>query len=236
VVSSSGGVLSPTTKAELARALPGAFVFDALGATETGLLGTSPAHGAPGSSELRVTGQPETIVVDDTGRPVPPGATGMLAKSGVIPLRYHNDPEKTAATFITHAGVRYAIPGDVARLESDGSITVLGRRSSCINTGGEKVFPTEVENVLKELPAVDDCLVVGVPDARWGQRVCAIVAPRNGETVALADVQAHARSSLAGYKVPRALCIVAHIERHPSGKPDYGWAKTVAETGPRIDA
>jgi 3-oxocholest-4-en-26-oate---CoA ligase len=236
VVSSSGGVLSPATKADLARALPDAFVFDALGATETGLLGTSPATPTTGSSELRVTGQPDTIVVDDAGEPVPPGGTGMLAKTGAIPLRYHNDPEKTAETFITHAGVRYAIPGDVARLEPDGTITVLGRRSSCINTGGEKVYPNEVEIVLKSLPAIDDCLVVGVADERWGQRVCAIVAPRTGHAVTLADVQAHARTSLAGYKVPRALCLVDHIERQPSGKPDYRWASAVVETSARIDA
>jgi 3-oxocholest-4-en-26-oate---CoA ligase len=233
VVSSSGGVLSPTVKDELARAFPEAFIFDALGATETGLLGTSPADGSStGSSELRVTGVPDTIVVDDFGRPVPAGTTGMLAKSGAIPLRYHNDPEKSAATFITHEGVRYAIPGDVARVEADGTITVLGRQSSCINTGGEKVYPNEVENVLKTLPAVDDCLVVGVPDARWGQRVCVIVAPRDGHRVTLDEMQAHARRELAAYKIPRALCVVDRIERQPSGKADYRWAANIVQTVP----
>jgi 3-oxocholest-4-en-26-oate---CoA ligase len=235
VVSSSGGVLSPTTKDELARALPGAAVVDAFGATETGLLGTSPAarasgaaNGSNGSPELRVTGMPDTIVVDESGRPVPRGGTGMLAKTGAIPLRYHNDPEKTARTFITHEGTRYALPGDVARLEHDGTITVLGRQSSCINTGGEKVYPTEVENVLKAHPAIADCLVVGVADERWGQRVGAIVAAeRDHRPVTLDDLQRHARAALAGYKVPRALYLVDHIERQPSGKPDYRWAASV---------
>jgi 3-oxocholest-4-en-26-oate---CoA ligase len=227
VVSSSGGVLSPATKDELARALPGATVVDAFGATETGLLGTSPAADGNGSSspELRVNGVADTIVVDESGRPVRRGETGMLAKTGPIPLRYHNDPEKTARTFITHEGTRYAVPGDVARLEHDGTITVLGRQSSCINTGGEKVYPTEVENVLKAHPAIEDCLVVGAPDDRWGQRVAAIVAVRGDLT--LDDLQRHARGALAGYKVPRALYLVDHIERHPSGKPDYRWASAV---------
>jgi acyl-CoA synthetase (AMP-forming)/AMP-acid ligase II len=231
VVTSSGGVLSPATKDELARALPDASVVDAFGATETGLLGTSPAAAGgdmSGSPELRVTGVPDTIVVDESGRPVAPGGTGMLAKTGAIPLRYHNDPDKTARTFITHGGTRYAVPGDVARLEPDGTITVLGRQSSCINTGGEKVYPTEVENVLKTHPAVGDCLVVGVADDRWGQRVAAIVALRAGHApLALDDIQRHARAGLAGYKVPRALHLVDRIERQPSGKPDYRWAATV---------
>jgi 3-oxocholest-4-en-26-oate---CoA ligase len=235
VLNSSGAVLSPAVKDELARAFPDAYVFDALGSTETGLLGTSPAAGTTASSELRVSGAPDTIVVDDAGRPVARGTTGMLAKSGHIPLRYHNDPEKTARTFITHDGVRYAIPGDVARVEEDGTITVLGRQSSCINTGGEKVFPNEVENVLKTLPDVEDCLVVGRPDERWGQQVGVVVAPRAGRTVSLDDVQVRCRTALAGYKIPRAMCVVERIERQPSGKPDSRWAATITETGPWIE-
>ena len=173
----------------------------------------SPATGTPGSAELRVTGMPGTIVVDETGRPVPAGVTGLLAKTGHIPLRYHNDPDKTAQSFVTHKGTRCAIVGDVARVEPDGAITVLGRQSSCINTGGEKVYPNEIESVLMAHPAVEDCLVVGVPDQRWGERVCALVAPRATCTVSLEGLQAHARSSLAGYKIPRALCLVERIER-----------------------
>jgi acyl-CoA synthetase (AMP-forming)/AMP-acid ligase II len=226
-VYSSGGLLSPAVKAELARALPQAGVLDSIGATETGLLGMSPATAEPGPPGLRITGTPGTIVVDDTGRPVPPGGTGLLAKCGYIPLRYHHDPEKTARTFITHEGTRYAIPGDVARVEPDGTITVLGRESACINTGGEKVYPGEVEGVLNAHPGVQDCLVVGVPDDRWGQRVCALVQARAGQTVTLDELQAHARGALAGYKLPRTLRLVERIERHPSGKVDYRWAARV---------
>jgi acyl-CoA synthetase (AMP-forming)/AMP-acid ligase II len=152
----------------------------------------------------------------------------MLAKTGHVPLRYHNDPEKTARTFITHEGKRYAIPGDVARVEEDGTITVFGRESSCINTGGEKVFPDEVENVLKSHPAVGDCVVVGAPDKLWGQRVCALVEPRAGQKVTLEDLQAHARGSLAGFKIPRTLLLVEEIKHHPSGKVDHHWAAQAA--------
>jgi acyl-CoA synthetase (AMP-forming)/AMP-acid ligase II len=232
VVSSSGGVLSPGLKAAFARALPRAIVVDALGSTETGLLGMSPATTVPTDSpELRVTPVADTIVVDEAGHPVPPGTTGMLAKSGCIPLRYHNDPDKTARTFLTHRGVRYALPGDVARLERDGAITVLGRQSSCINTGGEKVYPNEVEGILKSHPSVEDCLVIGVPDAHWGQQVCALVVPRAGRTLTLNNLQDHARTALAGYKLPRSICVVDRIERQLSGKPDYQWATAVAESG-----
>jgi acyl-CoA synthetase (AMP-forming)/AMP-acid ligase II len=226
-VYSSGGLLSPSVKDELARALPHATILDAVGSTETGMLGFSPAAGEPGPPGLRISGMPGTIVVDDTGRPVPPGGTGMLAKSGYIPLRYHNDPERTARAFITHMGKRYAVPGDVARVEQDGTITVLGRQSSCINTGGEKVYPGEVESVLNAHPGVQDCLVAGVPDERWGQRVCALVQPRDGHTVGLEELQAHARGALAGYKIPRTLRLVERIERHPTGKVDVRWANSV---------
>jgi acyl-CoA synthetase (AMP-forming)/AMP-acid ligase II len=226
-VYSSGGLLSPGAKAGLARALPHASVVDAIGATETGLLGFSPAAGEQGPPGLRISGMPGTIVVDDTGRPILPGGTGMLAKSGNIPLRYHNDPERTARTFITHDGKRYVLPGDVARVEDDGAITVLGRQSSCINTGGEKVYPGEVESVLITHPGVQDCLVAGVPDERWGQRVCALVQPSDGHTVGLEELQAYARGALAGYKIPRTLHLVERIERHPTGKVDVRWANSV---------
>jgi acyl-CoA synthetase (AMP-forming)/AMP-acid ligase II len=228
VVYSSGGELSPTTKKELAGAFPHAMVIDAIGASETGLLGMSPVVGDEQPLKLTIPATADTMVVDDAGRPLPPGKTGMLAKAGHVPLRYHNDPEKSALTFITHAGRRFAIPGDVARTEPDGTITVLGRQSSCINTGGEKVWPNEVEGVLMSHSVVADCLVVGIPDERWGQRVCAIVEPKVGYSIELTDLQDHVRGTLAGYKIPRELCIVEHIERQPSGKADYRWALETA--------
>jgi acyl-CoA synthetase (AMP-forming)/AMP-acid ligase II len=229
-VSSSGGALSAPMKAALTSALPHVAVFDTIGATETGLLGTAAVRaGEAAPAQLRVQGTPDTIVVDESGQAVPPGTDGRLAKGGIIPLRYHNDPEKTARTFITHNGRRYAIPGDAARLEPDGSITVLGRQSSCINTGGEKVYPNEVESVLKSHPAVEDCLVVGVPDLRWGQQVCALVKPRGSAQPTLDDLQRHARAALAAYKIPRALCLVQEVQRLASGKPDYRWAAKTTE-------
>jgi acyl-CoA synthetase (AMP-forming)/AMP-acid ligase II len=228
VVYSSGGGLSPSTKKELAAAFPHAMVIDAIGASETGLLGMSPVTGDEQPLELTIPANADTMVVDEAGRPLGVGETGMLAKAGHVPLRYHNDPARSALAFIKYAGRRFAIPGDVARAEQDGTITVLGRQSSCINTGGEKVYPNEVEGVLMAHSAVADCVVVGVPDDRWGQRVSAIVELRVGFSVGLMELQEHARDTLAGYKIPRSLCRVEHIVRQPSGKADYRWALETA--------
>jgi acyl-CoA synthetase (AMP-forming)/AMP-acid ligase II len=132
---------------------------------------------------------------------------------------------KTAATFVEYEGRRYVLPGDLARPEADGTITVFGRGSQCINSGGEKIFPEEVEGALKSHPDVFDAVVVGIPDEKWGQRVAAVVQARPGRRVSLEDLATHARKSIAGYKVPRALELVDQIQRSPSGKPDYPWAK-----------
>jgi acyl-CoA synthetase (AMP-forming)/AMP-acid ligase II len=145
-----------------------------------------------------------------------------------VPVGYYKDEAKTAATFTVLNGVRWAIPGDRAVIEEDGKINVLGRGSQCINTGGEKVFPEEVEAVLKSHPDVFDAIVVGVPDARWGESVAAVVAPRTGHTVTLEMVDEYCRSALAGYKVPRRLVVVDTVERTPAGKPNYRWAKDTA--------
>ena len=167
-------------------------------------------------------------------RPVPPGSgiVGRLAKRGHLPIGYYNDPEKTARTFVEIDGQRWAFAGDLATVELDGTITLLGRGSSCINSGGEKIYPEEVEDALKEHPAVYDALVVGAPDDRWGERVAAVVQPRPGHRPTLEELDAHCRSRLAGYKVPRQLDLVDEIVRQPSGKPDYRWAKSVATGAP----
>jgi acyl-CoA synthetase (AMP-forming)/AMP-acid ligase II len=174
-------------------------------------------------------------VLDDDLQPVVPGSgvVGMLARGGHIPLGYFKDEKKTAATFLTAAnGVRYAIPGDFATVESDGTITLLGRGSVCINTGGEKVYPEEVEGAVKSHPAIFDAVVVGVPDERWGQRVAAVVQLREGaEAPAVDELVEHCRAMLAGYKLPRSLVLVDEVVRSPSGKPDYPWAKRIAEQG-----
>jgi acyl-CoA synthetase (AMP-forming)/AMP-acid ligase II len=155
--------------------------------------------------------------------------TGRLARRGFIPLGYHNDAEKTAATFVEAEGVRWVLPGDMATIEADGSITLLGRGSGSINTGGEKVFPEEVEAALKAHDAVGDAVVVGVPDDRWGERVTAVVQIKPGSgDLTLEALQEHCRTHIAGYKVPRGLVLVDEVVRSPSGKADYRWAKRVA--------
>jgi acyl-CoA synthetase (AMP-forming)/AMP-acid ligase II len=170
-------------------------------------------------------------VITEAGEIAPVGEVGLLARRGHVPVGYYKDAAKTAATFIELGGVRWAIPGDRAVIEDDGTITVLGRGSQCINTGGEKVFPEEVEAVLKSHPYVFDAIVVGVPDARWGEVVSAVVAPRTGHTVTLDELATHCRHALAGYKVPRHLVVVETVERTPAGKPNYRWAKQMASDG-----
>jgi acyl-CoA synthetase (AMP-forming)/AMP-acid ligase II len=167
-------------------------------------------------------------VLDDGGHPVAPGMTGRLARRGHIPVGYYNDPVKTAATFPVIDGVRWSIPGDYAVRDADGSITVLGRGSVCINTGGEKVFPEEVEEALKSHTEVLDVLVVGVPDRQWGERVVAVVAPRPGCQPSLEELAERARQHVAGYKIPKNLVLVDTVVRTPSGKPDYAWAQRIA--------
>ncbi len=228
-VSSSGAVLSETVRAQFGALLPGVRLLNNFGSSESGFNGTATEESGAGQGfRLRVNGR--TAVVDPvTRRPVPPGGTGRLAQRGHVPLGYHNDPVKTAETFFTADGERWVLLGDMATLDADGVVTVLGRGSQCINTGGEKVFPEEVEQALKAHPAVYDALVTGVPDTRWGHRVAAVVQPREGaEPPTLAALQAHCRVRLAGYKVPRSLVLTERIRRSPSGKADYRWARAVA--------
>ena len=163
-VSSSGALFSPVVKRQYLELLPNILVTDAVGASETGFTGLGVVADVPGGAieDPRVMPGPTTVVLGDDGRPVPPGAVGRLAKSGYLPLGYYKDPARTAALLTELDGVRYAFPGDLARLEEDGTITLLGRGSTCVNTGGEKVFPEEVEGALKTHPDVFDALVIGV--------------------------------------------------------------------------
>jgi len=156
------------------------------------------------------------------------GEVGRLAKTGRIPIGYYNDTEKTARTFVEVEGKRWSFPGDMATVEDDGTITLLGRGSQCINSGGEKIYPEEVEDALKGHNDVFDALVVGLPDERWGERVTAVVALRPGATASPEDLQTHCRSHVAGYKVPKSVHFVDQVPRQPSGKPDYKVAKTIA--------
>jgi acyl-CoA synthetase (AMP-forming)/AMP-acid ligase II len=180
------------------------------------------------SASLTFAAKAETMVVDDDLRPVPPGSgvVGRLATRGRVPLGYHKDPARSARTFVEIDGARWSLPGDMATIDADGTVHLLGRGSMCINTGGEKVYPEEVEAVLKAHPAITDAVVVGVPDDRWGSRVAAVVASTDAPP--LEALQDHCRASLAGYKVPRSLTVVERIERSPAGKADYRWAAEIA--------
>jgi fatty-acyl-CoA synthase len=223
-IGSGGAVYSPAVKEQLKRLIPQAIMMDSMGASEMGASGSQ--HDA--SEGTRFTPNPEMSVLGDDLRPVTPGsdAVGLVARRGHIPLGYYKDEAKTAATFVTDPdGVRWAVPGDYGTIEADGTIVLLGRGSQCINTGGEKVYPEEVEAALKSHPGVFDALVVGVPDERFGQRVAAVVAARPGFDLTLDDLAAHCRTSIAGYKVPRELQLVPAVGRTASGKADYTWAK-----------
>jgi len=235
LLSSTAALFSPSLKERFLELLPNRVITDSIGSSETGFGGTSVvAKGQSGGGGPRVTIDKRTVVLDDDGNEVVPGSgvRGILAKRGNIPLGYFKDEKKTAETFRTINGVRYAIPGDYAQVEADGTVTMLGRGSVSINSGGEKIYPEEVEGALKGHPDVFDALVVGVPDTRFGQHVAAVVAPRKGKHPTLAELDAFVRTAIAGYKVPRSLWIVDEVKRSPAGKPDYKWAKEQTEQRP----
>jgi acyl-coenzyme A synthetase/AMP-(fatty) acid ligase len=229
LVGSGGAILSREIKDKLREHLPGAFVMDSYGASETGHTGTVFDAGAPAAGP-RFTLNERSAVFDEEGRRVEPGSEriGRIAQSGAIPLGYWKDEARTRTTFLELEGRRWVVPGDFARVEADGSVTLLGRGSVCINSGGEKVFPEEVEAALKSHPDVFDAVVVGVPDARFGERVAAVVKPRPGRSPGLDSLADHCRSRIAGYKVPRAVVLVEEIPRTPVGKPDYRRAARIA--------
>ncbi len=229
-VGNGGAMLTKAIKGQLTEAFPNAVITDSFGATETGSAGLDASQ--EGSTQgPRFTVDENTTVLDEDLRPVEPGSgvRGMLARKGHIPLGYYKDPERTAKTFVTDpSGQRWVIPGDYATVEADGSVLLFGRGSVSINTGGEKVYPEEVESALRSHPDVYDALVVGVPDKKWGQRVVALVQTREDTDVpTLDDLKAHCRERIAGYKVPRAL-VVGPVTRTPIGKPDYVWASARA--------
>jgi fatty-acyl-CoA synthase len=222
---SAGVMWSADTKARLARHLPGALLVDLLGSTEAHGLGAAVAAPGDDPSTARFRLGHHAMVIDEHNRRLGPGGTGMLAVGGPCPVGYHKDPDKTAATFRTIDGQRVSVPGDWATVEDDGTITLLGRGSLCINTGGEKVFPEEVEEALETHPAVRDSTVVGVPDSNMGEAVAAIVELAAGAEVSEAALIAHVKARLAGYKAPRHVLLVDDVGRSPNGKADYAGAK-----------
>ncbi len=228
-VSSSGAIMSETVRAQFAALLPHVLLLNNFGSSESGFNGTATGDSGPDKG-FRVQVNARTAVVDPvTFEPVKPGEPGRIAQRGHVPLGYYNDPKKTAETFFERGGERWVLLGDMGTVDEEGIVTVLGRGSQCINTGGEKVYPEEVEPALKALPDVYDALVAGVPDTKWGNHVAAVVQVREGAPPpTLEEIQAHCRTRLAGYKIPRQLVISRAIQRSPSGKADYRWARTVA--------
>jgi acyl-CoA synthetase (AMP-forming)/AMP-acid ligase II len=235
-ISSSAALFSQSVKNQYLEALPNTVITDAIGSSETGFMGigviTKDSEQGVGGPRVKVNN--ETIVIDEYDKPVPAGSDqiGRLARGGHIPLGYYKDPEKTARLFAEVDGKRYTVPGDFARHEADGTITLLGRGNTCVNTGGEKVFPEEVEAALMSHPDVFDVLVVGVPDERLGQRVAAIVEPRPGTAPTFDELSTHVRKEIAGYKVPKSIWFVDRVQRLATGKADYRWANTYATEHP----
>jgi acyl-CoA synthetase (AMP-forming)/AMP-acid ligase II len=229
-ITSSGVTWSPETKRGLLAQLPTVTLIDSLGASE-GIMTRTETRASDDIAPARFKASDRLVVVTDGGDVVKPGdvRVGMLGVGGPIPLGYYKDAEKTAATFRTVEGRRYSIPGDYATVDTDGTIRLLGRGSACINTGGEKVYPEEVELALRSHPEVFDCVVVGVPDDRWGEMVVALVQPATTAPLEETDLAAHCRATLAGYKVPKHFVSVDSLQRSPAGKADYKLLRNVAE-------
>jgi acyl-CoA synthetase (AMP-forming)/AMP-acid ligase II len=227
-IGNGGAPLSAAVRDQLHRALPDVFILDSFGASETGAAGSKLDEGEGLSAPKFVMGEDTTVLAED-GRRCEVGEVGMLARRGHIPLGYYGDEAKTAATFRTYGGQRWVVPGDFARIEPDGTITLLGRGSVCINSGGEKIYPEEVEAALRSHAAVYDAVVVGTANVRWGEQVTALVQLRGGvEAPTDAELVAHCRHSIADYKAPKVVLRVPVVERTVVGKADYRWAKEEA--------
>ncbi|MFI6451412.1 acyl-CoA synthetase [Streptosporangium amethystogenes] len=233
VLSSTGAILTGSLRDRLAELLPGRMILDNFGSSESGytasaIPGSSPESGQRFQANVAVN----LAVLNERLEPVKPGGgeLGMVARSGRIASGYYRDDDKTGKTFVTDSGgVRWLLTGDMGQVEEDGTITIFGRGSVCINTGGEKVFPEEVEAVLKGHPTVFDAVVTGIPDERWGNQVAAVVELRPGTTPSVEDLDAHCRARLSGYKVPRTFAFVDEMVRSPAGKADYRWARETAQ-------
>jgi fatty-acyl-CoA synthase len=230
MMSSSGVMWSHENKQGLLRHLPQAALFDSFGSSEAVGMGASVSTAGGASQTARFQVGPSCAVFTEDGRRVAPGSgeRGLVAVGGFIPLAYYKDEAKSAATFRTFEGRRWSVPGDWAEVAGDGSLVLLGRGSVCINTGGEKVFPEEVEEALKQHTSVRDAVAVGIPDARFGETICAVVEAAPGASPTLGELSEHVKTHLAHYKAPRHLVVVDTIGRSPSGKVDYRRMKALA--------
>jgi fatty-acyl-CoA synthase len=227
----SAAAMTPTVKTALIEAVPGLKIVDTFGSSEAGPLAKHVASAGGNTAAAPKTLGESVVLSADMTRLEAPGHSdlGWLATSGAVPLGYLGDAEKTAATFPVIDGVRYAVPGDRARLLTDGEIEFHGRDSSSINTGGEKVFAEEVEQAVGRHVAVADVLVSSRPSERWGEEVVAVVELKPGQAASERDLVEAAGEFIARYKLPKAIKIVEAVKRHDNGKPDYRWAKRVAE-------
>ena len=229
MIISSGVMWTAEVKEALLDRAEHLMLIDAMGSTEGGMGNQVTMRGLPVQT-AKFTAQPETKLFSEDGRRIEPGSgeMGMVAAGGNVPLGYYKDPEKSARTFKVIDGVRYSFPGDWGYIEADGTLTLLGRGSQCINTGGEKVYPEEVEEAVKLHPAIEDCLVVGVPDEKFGERIVAVAALVQGGAAEEGEVIATAKGKLAAYKAPKQVIIVERVPRAPNGKADYKTAKQLA--------
>ncbi|CAB4702516.1 MAG: AMP-binding protein [Actinobacteria bacterium] len=232
-ISSSAAIFSPPVKERWMKAFPNSFFTDSIGASETGFQGTGLQDAKNISTDGPVVSLgPHVVVLDEDNRVIDietgVGRTGRLARGGHVPVGYYKDEKKSAETFLVIDGARYSVPGDFARIETDNRVTMLGRGSNCVNTGGEKVYPEEVEMAIKRHPSVYDVLVVGVADEKYGQSVTAVVELREGATLELEELRSFLREYLSGYKLPRALVRVPQIPRNATGKAQYPKAKELA--------
>lgn len=235
IISTAGAIMSESVKEQLTDRFPDAIVLDSFGSSETGYNGSA-AEGSSPDAGLKFDMTDRSAVISDDLEIIEPGSDdeGYVAQRGHIPQGYYNDPEKTAETFPVIDGERWVLMGDRARVDEDGIIHVLGRGSVCINSGGEKIFPEEVEAALKTHPAIVDAVVAGIDDERFGERVAAVLeVRRDADAPTQEELEDHLGTRLARYKVPRFTAVVDEVERSPAGKPDYKWARSVLEEARR---
>jgi acyl-CoA synthetase (AMP-forming)/AMP-acid ligase II len=226
----TGASLRHQLRAEFCARIPGLILEDTLGSSETGP--QVARRGSRAGAFTPTPGSPVEVLSADRGRCLSPGdgELGWLASAGPVPLGYLGDPAKTAETFPTVDGTRYAVAGDRARIQADGSLEILGREGTTINTGGEKVFAEEVEAILRSVAGVADAIVVGRASERWGEDIVALLQVVPLATVEIADLQGACQAHLARYKHPRKFLFVSQVRRGPNGKADYGWARAIAST------
>ena len=236
---SAGAILSQSTRDRLTAQLPNLMITDAFGASEVGYTGSATEDSSPDKG-LKFQPNDRTAVISDDMRIIEPGSDeiGRVAQRGHVPLGYYKDEKKTRETFVEVDGDRWVLLGDMATIDEDGVIHFLGRGSVCINSGGEKIYPEEVEAAIKAHDAVIDAVVAGIPDERWGQSVAAVLTVREGEKLTQEELHKHLQGRIARYKLPRFTHIVDEIRRSPSGKCDYKWARdTLTEASQKaVDA